>query len=213
MPKFLVNRPTGRVPHVLRRPIFRLFCEFVRSRSRAVGLPVPHFRDGWVVPIVGGQLHYHYSHGHIEHRGDVVHVDGDRVTFAEGAEEQVDLVVMATGFLPSYPSIDRKLVNWPKDALKPSLYLHIVPPETRNLFVVGMVRPMSSHWAIYDKQAHFIADYLTAGDTTAFDTAKHGPQPDLQAGIPVYNSDQYRLIVDRQEYIDVLRRHTPMLKR
>jgi hypothetical protein len=105
-----------------------------------------------------------------------------------------------------------RLLNWVPPALKPQLYLHIFPPDTPGLFVVGMVRPIGSHWDVYEAQAELVAAYLRAtGSTDRFDRRRRGPQPDLRAGIRFYNADEYPLVVEKQEYVNQLRRHARLL--
>jgi hypothetical protein len=118
---------------------------------------------------------------------------------------------LATGFLPSYPFIDPGHLNWAEGELKPSLFLHIFPPRTENLFVVGMVRPIGSHWDAYEYQARLVAAYLRARQhaperARKFDRMRQGPQPDLQAGLAFYNRGEYPLIVEKREYVTQVRR-------
>jgi hypothetical protein len=221
MPKHLFGRRTAtmlqaRAWRPLRRLSYHLFFRFLRHRSRAVGIPVPDFADGLAIPVLGDLLHHHYTHGDIVGKGPVSRVDGDRVTFADGTEEQVDLIILATGFLPAYPFIEPRRLNWAVDDLRPSLYLHVFPPETANLFVVGMVRPIGAHWDVYEGQARLVAAYLQARSTNEraaerFDRLRRGPQPDLCAGLHFANATEYPLIVEKQEYTAQLRRHGRML--
>lgn len=217
MPKHMFGRPTdtmlqARAPRMLRRMSYQMLFRYLRRRSRSAGLPVPSFRDGLVIPMLGEQLHHHYTHGDIEYRPAVRGIDGDTVTFDDGAQDRVDLIVLATGYLPAYPMVEPRLLNWTPPALKPQLYLHIFPPDTPRLFVVGMVRPIGSHWDVYEAQAELVAAYLrAAGSTDRFDRRRRGPQPDLRAGIRFYNADEYPLVVEKQEYVNQLRRHARLL--
>ncbi|AKQ65803.1 putative flavin-containing monooxygenase [Myxococcus hansupus] len=217
MPKYLMGRPTDtllqlRAPTFLRRVAYALFFGFLKRRSRALGIPIPAAERGLVIPILGDQLHHHYTHGDIHHKGDVLRVEGDRVFFDDGTDEQIDVIFLATGYQPSYPFIDRKHLNWPESAHHPSLYLHIFPPETDMLFVAGLVRPVGAHWDIYESQGQLIAAYLQAR-TRAPDKARHlervrrGPQPDLLAGIHFYNAQEYPLVVEKQEYLHHVGNH------
>lgn len=221
MPKYLLGRPTdtllqGRAPRALRRLAYTAFFHYLRRRSLALGLPAPDFGGGLAIPVLGDLLHHHYTHGDIVHRGDVVRVDGDRAYFADGGHEQVDVVFLATGYLPSYPFVERRHLNWADGRLVPALYLHIFPREAEGLFVVGMVRPIGSHWDVYERQAELVAAYLRARAATPaaahrFDRARRGPQPDLLAGLRFANAEQYPLIVEKQEYLHQLRRHLRLM--
>ncbi|MGV9970157.1 flavin-containing monooxygenase [Nocardia beijingensis] len=222
MPKYMLGRPTdsmlqGRMWRPLRKRAFERLFSYLCGRSRSFGLPVPDFAEGIVIPMLGDQLHHYYTHGDITPKPDVSSIDDDRVTFADGTEEKVDLVVLATGFVPNYPVVDRSLLNWSEGDLRPGLYLNIFPPHTRDLFVVGMVRPIGSHWDVYEKQAELIAEYLRAKAADPrrverFERATQGRQPDLYAGLRLYHADQYPLVVEKQDYVNQLRKHAKLLK-
>lgn len=221
MPKYLLGRPTdtmlqGRMWRPLRRRASLSLFSYLRNRSRTYGLPVPDFSGGVVIPMLGDQLHHHYSHGDIVAKPGVVSIHDDLVTFADGSEEKVDLVVLATGFVPDYPIVARAHLNWPDGAPGPGLYLHLFPPNTPNLFVVGMVRPIGSHWDVYAAQARLVADYLVArrepARVSAFEGALTRPQPELRAGIRLYHGDRYPLVVEKQEYLNQLRAHAKLLR-
>ncbi|MFR9749876.1 flavin-containing monooxygenase [Nocardia sp. 004] len=222
MPKYMFGRPTdsmlqGQMWRPLRRRAFERLFGHLRSRSRSFGLPVPDFDAGIVIPMLGDQLHHYYTHGDIMPKPDIAAVDDDRVTFADGTEEKVDLVVLATGFVPNYPVVDRAHLNWAENSLRPDLYLNIFPPHTRDLFVVGMVRPIGSHWDVYEKQADLVAEYLRtkAADpqrVARFERATRGRQPDLHAGLRLYHAEQYPLVVEKQDYVNQLRKHAELLK-
>ncbi|WP_225732165.1 MULTISPECIES: NAD(P)/FAD-dependent oxidoreductase [unclassified Nocardia] len=222
MPKYLLGRPTdtllqGRMWRPLRRRAFQALFGYLRRRSMAVGLPVPDFTDGIVIPMLGDQLHHYYSHGDITARPDIAALEDDRVTFADGSEEKVDMVILATGFVPSYPVVDRAHLRWAADSPRPGLYLNIFPPGTPGLFVVGMVRPIGSHWDIYSQQADLVAEYLVTkaenpARATRFDHVTHNPQPNLHAGLRLYNADGYPLVVEKQDYTNQLRAHAKLLR-
>lgn len=221
MPKYLLGRPTdtllqGRMWRPLRRRAFLGLFSYLRRRSRAFGLPVPDFTEGVVIPMLGDQLHHHYTHGDIAAKPDIVEIHGDTVEFADGSTETVDLILLATGFVPDYPVVDREHLNWVDGELRPRLYLNIFPPHTPNLFVVGMVRPIGSHWDLYERQAELVADYLIAKSdpirVRRFETAIRGPQPNLYAGLRLYHADHYPLVVEKQDYLYQLRKHAKLLK-
>lgn len=222
MPKYMFGRTTdsmlqGRMWRPLRRRSLELFFAYLRRRSATFGLPVPASGPEIVIPMLGDQIHHHYAHGDIVAKPGVQSIDDDRVTFADGTEEKVDLVLLATGYVPDYPVVDREHLNWPDGTPRPGLYLNIFPPHTRNLFVVGMVRPIGSHWDVYTRQADLIADYLLVrgeNPTRAarFEHALLGAQPNLHAGLELYHAEQYPLVVEKQEYTNQLRRQARLLK-
>ncbi|MFP2924710.1 flavin-containing monooxygenase [Pyxidicoccus sp. 3LG] len=219
MPKYLMGRPTdtmlqAQAPSFLRRLSYYLFFRFLWRRSKGLGMPVPVMKEDLVIPVLGDQLHHHYTHGDIHHKGHILRMEGDRVFFDDGTDEQIDVVFLATGYLPSYPFIDRKHLNWAEGENRPTLFMHIFPPQSDNLFVVGMVRPVGSHWDVYEYQGRLIAAYLRARQQ-APDKARRvddlrrrgGPQSDFRAGIRFYNSADYPLVVEKQEYVNHVKGH------
>ncbi|TQM33558.1 flavin-containing monooxygenase [Nocardia bhagyanarayanae] len=222
MPKYLLGRPTdsmlqGRMWRPMRKRAFQTLFSYLRRRSRSFGLPVPDFDNGIVIPVLGDQLHHYYTHGDITPKPDIASIEDDRVTFADGSEEKVDMVILATGFVPNYPVVDRAHLNWDEGSLRPGLYLNIFPPGAPGLFVVGMVRPIGSHWDVYAHQAELVAEYVRAKAAGAqrierFVRATHGAQPDLYAGLRLYHAEQYPLVVEKQDYVNQLRKHAKLLK-
>ncbi|MEQ9365968.1 MAG: NAD(P)-binding domain-containing protein [Leptospirales bacterium] len=222
MPKHMLGRPTdtwlqGKAPKFMRRFAFKSLFRILLLKSRSFGLPIPGIKKSLVIPILGDQLHHHYTHGDIVHKGDIERLEGNRVYFDDGSEAEVDVIFFATGFSPSYEFIDPRHLNWAPDAAKPALFLHIFPPETENLFVVGMVRPIGSHWDAYEHQGHLVASYIKARENAParaerFDKLrKSRRQPDLQAGIRFYNAGEYPLVVEKQEYVKQVRRQIKAL--
>lgn len=217
MPKYLMGRPTDtllqlKAPSFLRRVAYAVFFGFLKRRSRALGIPTPSADKGLVIPILGDQLHHHYTHGDIIHKGDVKRIEGDRVFFDDGTDEPIDVIFLATGYEPAFPFIDRKHLNWGDGEHHPSLYLHIFPPDTDTLFVAGMLRPVGAHWDIYEAQGRLIAAYLRAR-ARAPEKARHlervrkGASPNLLAGIHFYNAREYPLVVEKQEYLHHVGKH------
>lgn len=222
MPKYLFGRPTdtflqARAPKLMRRFAFKNMFRFLLRKSRSFGLPIPSIKKSLVIPIMGDLLHHHYTHGDITHKGDLVRFEGNRAHFDDGTEVEIDVAFFATGFSPSYDFVDPRHLNWAPGAGKPSMFLHIFPPQTENLFVVGMVRPIGSHWDAYEHQGHLVASYLNArknapAKAQRFDKIRKGRQPDLQAGIRFYNTEEYPLVVEKQEYVKQVQRQIKILR-
>ena len=222
MPKYLFGRPTdtflqARAPKIMRRFAFNTLFRYLLRRSRSQGLPIPGIKKSLVIPVMGDQLHHYYTHGDIIHKGDLVKLSGNRAVFDDGSEAEVDVVFLATGFSPSYDFIDPEHLNWAQGATKPALFLHIFPPRAENLYVVGMVRPIGSHWDAYEYQGRLVAAYILAkknkpARAERFDRVRQKRQPDLQAGLKFYNAEEYPLVVEKQEYVKQVRRQIRSLR-
>ncbi len=67
------------------------------------GLPQPHHRLFSKHPTVNNEVPYYLKHGRITARPAVRQVDGNTVEFVDGARDDFDLIVCATGFNLAYP--------------------------------------------------------------------------------------------------------------
>src|SRR5690606_4383524 len=105
---------------------------------------------------------HHLGHGDAHVRPDVERLDGDGVVFRDGTRREYDVLVLATGYRPHYPFLDRSLLAWPDGAGAPELYLQIVSPAAEGLYVVGMVEASGIGWQGRWEQAELVAAYLAA---------------------------------------------------
>jgi cation diffusion facilitator CzcD-associated flavoprotein CzcO len=169
IPKFLFGRPSDVVnekllrlglPDWLRRFITRKVLQFSVGDLRRYGLPAPDHDLFASHPIVNSQLPYFVGHGRIRPRQNVAELLGDRVRFADGTEEAVDLIVYATGYKISFPFLDRQYLNW-RDG-RPRLYLNVFHPRYDNLFVIGLIQPDSGQFGLVDYQSQLVARFVAA---------------------------------------------------
>jgi cation diffusion facilitator CzcD-associated flavoprotein CzcO len=171
LPKFVAGRPVDeygelmlrlRVPLWLRRLVTRYIARLTLGSPQRFGLPKPDHRFWESHPIINSQLLYYVGHGRIRVKPDIVELRGDRVAFADGSEETIDVIVYATGFEISFPFIDREQLNW-RDG-RPDLYLNIFHPRHERLLLAGLIQPDSGQWGLVDVQAQLISRYLAALD-------------------------------------------------
>jgi cation diffusion facilitator CzcD-associated flavoprotein CzcO len=171
LPKFVAGRPVDeygelmlrlRVPLWLRRLVTRYIARLTLGPPQRFGLPKPDHRFWESHPIINSQLLYYVGHGRIGVKPDIAELRGDRVAFADGSEERIDVIVYATGFEISFPFLDQEHLNW-RDG-RPDLYLNIFHPQHERLLFAGLIQPDSGQWGLVDVQAQLIARYLAALD-------------------------------------------------
>ena len=171
LPKFISGRPADeygelmlrlRVPLWLRRLITRYIARLTLGPPQRIGLPKPDHRFWESHPIVNSQLLYYVGHGRIQVKPDITELRGDRVVFADGSQEQIDVIIYATGFEIRFPFIDQQHLNWCDG--RPDLYLNIFHPQHDRLLFAGLIQPDSGQWGLVDVQAQLITKYLVALD-------------------------------------------------
>ncbi|HEY7123837.1 MAG TPA: NAD(P)-binding domain-containing protein [Ktedonobacterales bacterium] len=169
VPKYLFGKPADqvgelslklRVPLSVRRAVNTFLLRMVAGTPQKFGLPKPDHKLFETHPIVNSQMLYYVGHGDITPRPDVQELRGERVLFADGSEEPIDVIIYATGFKIVFPFMETALLNWKNN--HPSLYLNVFHPEYDNLFVVGLIQPDSGQWGLEDIQAQIVARYLVA---------------------------------------------------
>ena len=218
LPKFLLGKPIDlcgerllrwRVPLWLRRRISGALARIAIGPPERYGLPRPDHQLFETHPIINSQMLYYVGHGRIRPKPDVQQLAGDRVRFVDGTEEQIDLIVYATGFKISFPFIDSEQLNM-RDG-RPELFLNIFHPLRDDLFVIGLIQPDSGQWGLADCQAQLVARYIDGLDrgtaaAAEFRRRKGRERPDLGAGIRYLNSPRHWVEVEHFSYRNRLRK-------
>ncbi|MES1244226.1 MAG: NAD(P)-binding domain-containing protein [Acidobacteriota bacterium] len=167
VPKFVHGQPADQfgdrlrrlgVPAKLFQLLARLSAGMVLGPPQRFGLPKPDHALFETHPIVNSQLYYAIGHGRIAPRPDVARLDGHRVIFKDGREDEVDAIVCATGFDLSFPFLDGRYLNL-RDGL-PVLYKNLFHPRIPNLAFIGLIQPNSGLWFLAELQAELAARAL-----------------------------------------------------
>lgn len=185
-PKFAFGVPADEVADRMRRmgvPA-RLFQLLARQTARMVlgpperfGLPKPDHAMFETHPIVNSQLYYAIGHGRVAPKPDVARLNGRKVAFADGTEEEVDAIVCATGFDLSLPFLDDRYLNLREGM--PVFYKNLFHPRIENLFFIGFIQPNSGLWFLAELQAELMARALAH------------PSPRLRAAIADRQDTRY----------------------
>ncbi|MFN4166162.1 MAG: flavin-containing monooxygenase [Ferrovibrio sp.] len=172
VPKFLAGKPADEANHkpkrfilpkslraMLHEPLLRLLV----GPPERFGLPRPKHRLYDRTPIVNSLVLQHLGQGDVELRKPIREFRDDTVVFADGREDKVDLVLLATGYRITFPFLDDlSVLNWRVANQAPQLYLNIFPPQDNGLFVAGLLEGAGVGWAGRALQTDLIATYLKA---------------------------------------------------
>jgi thioredoxin reductase len=167
MPKYLNGRPTDEAasPFLTRLPlpVQRFFLErmlgLTAGDMTAYGLPKPDHKLLEAHPTVSAELLSRLGHGDIEVKPNIDRFTGGRtVRFADGSEEEVDLVVYCTGYKITFPFFDDGMISPGDNRL--SLYRRVVSVEHPGLYFIGFIQPLGAIMPIAEAQSEWVADLL-----------------------------------------------------
>lgn len=169
VPKYILGRPldewssalTSRLPMAIQRVVFRLLLLLARGSQKRYGFPTPDHPFGAEHPTVSNELLNLVGHGRIGVKPNLTERLGDRVRFEDDSEEQVDVIVYATGYDIAFPFLRRELVDSTDNELP--LYHRVVRPGLANLYFIGLVQPLGATMPLAEIQGEWVADLL-AGD-------------------------------------------------
>jgi len=166
VPKYLFGKPTDQVvrgnpliPAGLQRRMGRVMQRVVSGRMEDFGLPTPNHRFLDAHPTVSSELLGRLGAGDAVAKGDVDELLGDRVRFADGSVEPVDVIVYATGYDISFPFLDPELVSAPENVLP--LYKRMFKPGIDDLAFIGLGQAIPTIFPFAELQSKLAARWLS----------------------------------------------------
>lgn len=172
VPKFIAGKPADEgnhrskrfiLPKGLRARLHEPLLRLLVGPPERFGLPRPQHRLYDRTPIVNSLVLQHLGQGDVALRKPIREFRGGKVVFADGREDAVDLVLLATGYRITFPFMaDLAPLNWQAASGAPHLFMNIFPPDDNNLFVAGLLEGAGVGWAGRALQTDLIAAYLTA---------------------------------------------------
>src|SRR5262249_6061354 len=115
-------------------------------------------------PTVSAELLSRLGHGDIEVKPNIERFAGGRaVRFADGSEEEIDLVVYCTGYRITFPFFDEELGSARDNRLP--LYRRVVSVDHPGLYFIGLIQPLGAIMPLAEAQAEWVADLLSGRGT------------------------------------------------
>lgn len=167
IPKFLAGKPIDEaappiasyLPIRVQRFFFNRMLKTAVGKMTAYGLPEPDHRLLEAHPTVSSELLPRIGHGDIAVKPNIERFAGGRtVRFADGSEEQVDLVVYCTGYKIEFPFLDERVFAAVDNRMP--LYRRVVSVENPGLYFVGFIQPLGPIMPLAEAQAEWVADLL-----------------------------------------------------
>lgn len=214
VPKYIFGKPTDvfahsgpRLPWRLEEKLFGFLLDRVLVGDLVrYGLPRPDHPLLRSHPIMNTQILHYLGHGDLQSRPDVAQLDGNRVRFADGRSEAIDLIVWATGYRRHFPFLEES-----GEADKLDLYLELFHRRQDTLFFVGIFETDGAAYDLFGHQSDAVAAYLAArarapNVASAFDAKRRTARPDLSGGRPYIRSLRHDYYVRGDVYARALKR-------
>jgi dimethylaniline monooxygenase (N-oxide forming) len=164
VPKYILGRPLdagvkpSRIPFPWLLRGMQLVTRLTVGPMDRYGLPRPTHRLGQAHPTVSSRILDRLAHGAIQVKPEIAALDGERVLYADGSEQQADLIVYCTGYKIAFPFFDDDLVSAPENRLV--LYKRVFDPAHPGLYFIGFVQPWGAIMPIAEIQGRLVAEHL-----------------------------------------------------
>ena len=172
MPKYLNGKPTDEaaskvltmMPLAVQRFVLNRMLGLTAGEMTAYGLPEPDHKLLEAHPTVSAELLSRLGHGDIEVKPNIERFAGGRtVRFADGSEEEIDLVVYCTGYRITFPFFDPEFISAEDNRLP--LYRRVASVEHPGLYFIGLIQPLGAIMPLAEAQAEWVADLLSGRGT------------------------------------------------
>jgi hypothetical protein len=218
-PKIVMGKPTDTfvdltsrwpLPRAVMRKLYWWGLRVVIGSHWRYGLPAPDHKLFEAHPTACTVYLDHVVHGRIVTKPGIERLDGKRVIFTDGSEEEIDLLVWATGFRVSFPFMDKSYILDEQGRSK--LFIHTFHRELDDLFVVGLFEPAEGGvWQLADYQAQLIASFIAAkahDDRRAswFRELKARAHPDIGHGLRWQDTPWHRFEIQHYRFRKYMKR-------
>jgi thioredoxin reductase len=172
LPKYMNGKPIdevsnpifSRLPLSLQRFFAMRGLEIAAGDMETYGLPKPDHKLFEAHPTVSSELLPRLGHGDIAVKPNIERFAGGRtVRFADGSEEEIDLVVYCTGYKITFPFFDPKVFAAPDNRLP--LYRRVVSVERPGLYFIGFIQPLGPIMPLAEAQCEWVADLMSGRAT------------------------------------------------
>jgi cation diffusion facilitator CzcD-associated flavoprotein CzcO len=218
-PKMVFGKPTDvfidlmsrwPLPRSLLYAMYRLGMRVLVGPHWRYGLPAPDHKLFEAHPTACTTYLDHIVHGRIVTKPGIEKLEGTRVRFTDGSEEEIDLLVYATGFSVRFPFLDPSHIL--DEHGRSKLFIHTFHRELDDLFVVGLFEPAEGGvWQLADYQARLIAGFIKACESDAkradwFKALKAKAAPDIGHGIRYQDTPWHKFEIQHYRFRSYMKR-------
>ena len=194
------------LPHWIEQPLLQALLRLLVGDVRRLGLPAPDHRLFETHPVLNSQILHSLSHGDVVMKPDLKELRGRRAFFADGSEEELDVVIFATGYRRAFPILPESVH---REGDVSALFLNLCHRAHPNLFVVGFFETDGGAFPLIDLQCELLAKLIRARaaapeKAARFDWHLRGPAPDFSDGVRFLEVDRMRNYVRTYPYSQYL---------
>jgi len=181
------------------------------------GLPKPDHPILTSHPIMNTQVLHHLSHGDLTAKPDIERLEGPEVVFVDGTREEVDLVLLATGYRRAFPFLELADVEARAEEVRPDdLQLMLLHRRLPTLAFMGVFETDGAAYDLFGKQAEIVAGTLAglaAGGPSADELRARiaADRPDLCGGRSFVDSERHAWYVTNDAYRRAITRYMAAL--
>jgi dimethylaniline monooxygenase (N-oxide forming) len=143
------------LPNRVRTWLLSMLIFMAHGDQSRLGLRKPNARHH---PTSSESIVSHIEFNRVTVKPGIRKVSGKTLFFADGTEEEFDVLVAATGYRVTLPFLSSDVV--PVNGNHVDLYKRIFPPSWLGLYFVGMLNPLTALNAIFEEQAKVIGQHL-----------------------------------------------------
>lgn len=215
MPKYIMGRPTDRwssflsgklgLPTRLVRTAMRHLMYLSIGDQQRFGVPRPKHPIWREHATLSQELLPYVGHGWIKVKPNIKSLKTDRVAFDDGSEEQIDVIIYATGYKTTFPFIDKQVFQV-RDG-QADLYRRMLVLHQPGLYMMGLVQPIGPTIPLVEIQGQWVARVLAGKIQLPERKAMEAEIARHQATISkrYVGSARYTLEVDFKEYARQMR--------
>ena len=166
VPKYVFGRPLDqyvtqpRIPLTVRQRLMQTTLRAAVGDMERYGLPKPDHRLLEAHPTVSDTILTRLTHGDITPKPNIARLTERTVVFADGSEEEVDVVVYGTGYRVSFPFFDPDARRRrPTTTCRCSGASFI--PELPGLYFIALLQPLGATMPLAEAQSEWVCDHLT----------------------------------------------------
>ena len=190
------------LPAWLEQPLLERLLRLLVGDVGRLGLPAPDHRLFETHPVLNSQILHSLAHGEVQVKPDVRELRGRRAVFADGSEEELDVVIFATGYRRAFPILPESVH---REGDVSNLFLNLCHRAYPNLFVVGFFETDGGAYPLIDLQCELLAKlvrarYSAPEKTAPFQWHLKGPAPDFSGGVRFLEVERMRNYVRTRPY-------------
>lgn len=168
------------------------------------GLPKPDYEIYAAHPIMNSLILYFIGHGDLHIKPDIKLLKEHSVVFVDDSEEEIDVLIYASGYRAIFPFLPDDVNIIDQDDLD-KLYMYTFHRDIDNLMFAGYINAPAGLGNVANSVGQLLAHYIkclvaNSPAISIFNQLKQGPNPDL--GHEKYiKTKRHKLEVDLWKFI------------